>query len=86
MVEWQTRTFEGRMPKGMRVQVPPRARLCWRLCPVAGLFIQSRDSARLYQLWVKAAVSVIGPPIVIELGLAVPEKEPVPVPVQPLKL
>jgi len=24
-VEWQTRTFEGRMPKGMRVQVPPRA-------------------------------------------------------------
>ncbi len=27
VVEWQTRTFEGRMPKGMRVQVPPRARL-----------------------------------------------------------
>jgi hypothetical protein len=26
VVEWQTRTFEGRMPKGMRVQVPPRAR------------------------------------------------------------
>lgn len=50
------------------------------------LFIQSRDSFRLYQLWVKAAVSVIGPPIVIELGLAVPEKEPVPLPVQPLKL
>src|SRR5256885_3158524 len=25
VVEWQTRTFEGRMPKGMRVQVPPRA-------------------------------------------------------------
>jgi hypothetical protein len=23
---WQTRTFEGRMPKGLRVQVPPRAR------------------------------------------------------------
>src|SRR6516165_10381501 len=22
---WQTRTFEGRMPKGLRVQVPPRA-------------------------------------------------------------
>ncbi len=22
VVEWQTRTFEGRMPKGMRVQVP----------------------------------------------------------------
>src|SRR5205807_8347895 len=25
VVEWQTRTFEVRMPKGMRVQVPPRA-------------------------------------------------------------
>ena len=25
VVEWQTRTFEGRMPKGLRVQVPPRA-------------------------------------------------------------
>src|SRR5947199_10396877 len=23
---WQTRTFEGRMPKGLRVRVPPRAR------------------------------------------------------------
>src|SRR5216117_988153 len=27
VVEWQTRTFEGRMPKGLRVQVPPRAPL-----------------------------------------------------------
>ena len=27
VVEWQTRTFEGRMPKGLRVQVPPRARM-----------------------------------------------------------
>ena len=25
VVKWQTRTFEGRMPQGMRVQVPPRA-------------------------------------------------------------
>src|SRR5436853_7881348 len=25
VVEWQTRTCEVRMPKGMRVQVPPRA-------------------------------------------------------------
>src|SRR5436190_16253990 len=25
VVEWQTRTFEGRMPKGMRVEVLPRA-------------------------------------------------------------
>jgi hypothetical protein len=35
---------------------------------------------------VKAAVSDIGPPIVIVVGLVVPEKEPVPEPVQPLKL
>ena len=28
VVEWQTRTFEGRMPKGLRVQVPPRAQSC----------------------------------------------------------
>src|SRR2546430_9391925 len=27
VVEWQTGRFEGRMPKGMRVQVPPRAQL-----------------------------------------------------------
>src|SRR5258707_15016433 len=25
VVKWQTRTFEGRMPKGMGVQVPPPA-------------------------------------------------------------
>lgn len=25
VVEWQTRAFKGRMPKGMRVRVPPRA-------------------------------------------------------------
>ena len=25
VVKWQTRTFEGRMPQGMGVQVPPRA-------------------------------------------------------------
>jgi hypothetical protein len=31
VVEWQTRTFEGRMPKGMRVQVPPRALFSFRL-------------------------------------------------------
>ena len=34
------------------------------------------------QLCVKVAVSVIGPPIVIEAGLFVPEKEPVPLPLQ----
>src|SRR5438445_4636977 len=27
VVKWQTRTFEGRMPKGMRVKVPPLAQL-----------------------------------------------------------
>src|SRR5262249_6560767 len=41
VVEWQTRTFEGRMPKGMRVQVPPRAPnrpLNLLICqPIAGL-------------------------------------------------
>jgi hypothetical protein len=35
---------------------------------------------------VKEAFSVIGPFIVIEAGLVVPEKEPVPPPVQLLKL
>ena len=25
VVKWQTRTFEGRMPQGMGVRVPPRA-------------------------------------------------------------
>jgi hypothetical protein len=25
VVKWQTRTFEGRMPQGVGVQVPPRA-------------------------------------------------------------
>ena len=33
VVEWQTRTFEGRMPKGLRVQVPPRARFLISLNP-----------------------------------------------------
>jgi hypothetical protein len=33
-----------------------------------------------------AAISVMGPPIVIETGLFGPEYEPVPVPVQLLKL
>jgi hypothetical protein len=27
VVKWQTRTFEGRMPKGVGVQVPPRAEM-----------------------------------------------------------
>ena len=39
-----------------------------------------------YQLCVKVAVSVMGPPIVIEAGLLAPENEPVPLPVQFVKL
>jgi hypothetical protein len=35
---------------------------------------------------VKVAVSVMGPPIVIEAGLSGPEYEPMPLPVQLLKL
>jgi hypothetical protein len=27
VVKWQTRTFEGRMPQGVGVQVPPRAEM-----------------------------------------------------------
>ena len=38
------------------------------------------------QLCVKVAVSVMGPPIVIDAGLLVPVKEPVPLPVQLVKL
>src|SRR4030095_5706881 len=37
---------------------------------------------RVDQLCVKVAVSVMGPPIVIEAGLFVPVKEPVPLPVE----
>ena len=39
-----------------------------------------------YQLWVKLAVSVIGPFMITDAGLSVPEKEPVPVPLQLVKL
>jgi hypothetical protein len=41
VVKWQTRTFEGRMPKGMRVQVPPRApsiRFCVHLVEYLSTF------------------------------------------------
>ena len=37
-------------------------------------------------LWVKVAISVIGPLIVTEAELFVPEYEPVPLPVQLLKM
>ena len=29
VVEWQTRTFEGRVAQAVRVQVPPSAPLIW---------------------------------------------------------
>ena len=40
VVEWQTRTFEGRMPKGMRVQVPPRAQFLITSISVRGLIVR----------------------------------------------
>src|SRR5580765_8161899 len=58
------------------------------------LFTARRDRSRagriyppsLDQLWIKVAASVIGPIMVMERGLSVPEYEPVPLPVQVLKL
>ena len=41
VVEWQTRTFEGRMPKGMRVQVPPRAEFLISLMSVRRLIVHT---------------------------------------------
>jgi hypothetical protein len=38
---WQTRTFEGRMPKGLRVQVPPRAQFP-AILSVLRLIVQNR--------------------------------------------
>src|SRR5215469_15280686 len=38
---WQTRTFEGRMPKGLRVQVPPRAQFS-AILSVRRLIVQNR--------------------------------------------
>jgi hypothetical protein len=35
VVEWQTRTFEGRVGKPMRVQVPPSAPIPYRLSIVS---------------------------------------------------
>ena len=50
------------------------------------LFLKIGWIARVVdQLCVKVAVSMMGPPIVIETGLVVPEKEPVPLPVQLVK-
>jgi Gram-negative bacterial TonB protein C-terminal len=56
---WQTRTFEGRMPKGVRVQVPPRAlvpiRVCGRLVQLASDIAvpqSSRDTRRMNRAFV----------------------------------
>ena len=51
-----------------------------------GAFFPCAVRSVLYQLRVKVAASVIGPPIVIEAGLFVPEYEPVPLPLQLVKL
>lgn len=45
VVKWQTRTFEGRMPKGMGVQVPPRAPLPARWANKKVKFSSEGDSA-----------------------------------------
>lgn len=57
VVKWQTRTFEGRMPQGMGVQVPPRAPspfsisdcglpICSRFAPPAPARLPRRRPAR----------------------------------------
>jgi hypothetical protein len=56
VVEWQTRTFEGRMPKGMRVQVPPRALTLWHRRPghIFSLYRRQRcrcHSMQRYSCW-----------------------------------
>ena len=43
VVKWQTRTFEGRMPKGVGVQVPPRA-FKWLLLNNLRLELEYRSS------------------------------------------
>jgi hypothetical protein len=50
VVEWQTRTFEGRMPKGMRVQVPPRAPNRRSICSVAGQLFDLASIAYRFRL------------------------------------
>jgi hypothetical protein len=57
VVKWQTRTFEGRMPKGMGVQVPPRAEISTPKCLVLNTLrsnmpeqIQNLDPHRLMPL------------------------------------
>ncbi len=57
-----------------------------RLVERVNVFCLRSSKARVDQLCVKVAVSVMGPPMMIEAGLLVPEKEPVPLPVQFAKL
>jgi hypothetical protein len=46
----------------------------------------AQEAGKLHQLWVKLAVSVIGPFMVMEAGLVAPEKDPEPLPVQLVKV
>ena len=48
VVEWQTRTFEGRMPKGMRVQVPPRAPCPAPLVSLGRIIVRNRKLSRRF--------------------------------------
>jgi hypothetical protein len=48
VVEWQTRTFEGRVAQAVRVQVPPSAPTY--ICPTRNLPVQFPDGASLIDL------------------------------------
>jgi hypothetical protein len=43
VVEWQTRTFEGRVAQAVRVQVPPSAPNTWQFLPW-----QAADEAQIH--------------------------------------
>jgi hypothetical protein len=45
-VKWQTRTFEGRMPKGVGVQVPPRAHRFNLIPAISDLYLSTYDDSR----------------------------------------
>ena len=62
MVKWQTRTFEGRMPQGVRVQVPPRALLVHLVS--SDLPLSPGPPARLHDAprpWWRRGVGVFSP-------------------------
>ncbi len=47
VVKWQTRTFEGRMPKGVGVQVPPRAQQ--ETCYILDISSQARNGFEFFR-------------------------------------